>query len=176
MAEGLIAQSYNTAMGMRFGTEIGLTMQQRLTKKVTAEAIFQSSIKNEQSSLTLLLEKHNNILGKGFNIYMGAGPHRTWYTSEESGATTATGLTGVAGAELTLGRINMSWDYKPQVNVWGGEKSFDSNTAISLRYVLVKKKKNPLINLSGDKKKKKQKQKEKRKRKKFKEKQKRKKK
>ncbi len=144
LSQFTFAQTYNTAMGIRFGTEIGLTLQQRVAKKVTVEAVLQNQIKSDQTSLTLLLEKHNNFIGKRFNFFLGAGPHRTWYKDADSIGLTATGITGVAGAEMTIGRLNLSWDYRPKVNVWGGEKSFDSNTAISLRYVLVKKKKKPI--------------------------------
>jgi len=45
------------------------------------------------------------------------------------------------GGEVTFKKINVSWDYKPSVNVMGGETHFAHQSAITLRVVVVKQKK-----------------------------------
>jgi hypothetical protein len=49
-------------------------------------------------------------------------------------------MTVVFGAEITLGRLNISYDFKPAMNVSGGAQRFYYQTGVSLRYVLLKRK------------------------------------
>ena len=139
----LSAQSYRTAAGVRLGTGIGLSIQQKVMDKTTLEGILQSKLKSDELSLTLLLERHHNLLTRRLNFYVGGGVHKSWYTNtgEVTTKEQAAGISGIAGVEFTPGRLSVSWDYKPALNVWGGDQFFDSQTAVSLRYVFVKRKK-----------------------------------
>ena len=141
----LSAQSYNTALGVRLGSEMGLSIQQRRAKKITIEGIAQYNKRYEESTFTGLIESHMPILFRRFNIYTGIGGHYTLLQSREliaeKGNYTA-GITVVAGLELTIARLNLSWDYKPQINVAGVNTGFRGQSAISVRYVIFKKKNN----------------------------------
>ncbi|MEO1518653.1 MAG: hypothetical protein AAFV95_26805 [Bacteroidota bacterium] len=136
-----LAQKYRTAAGIRLGTEIGLSVQQLIRDKTTLEAIFQTRVKTNEIKLTLLGERHYRLLGKRMNFYVGGGVHKGWNTRTEDDFGDPAGLTGVGGVELTLDRLNISWDFQPAVNVVGGDRVFVSQSAISLRYVFVKAKK-----------------------------------
>lgn len=131
-------QSYLTAAGLRLGTDWGLTVQQRLSKRLTVEGILQSSLSREEVMLTGVLQKHVPIITRHFNLYAGAGLHKGWLDSSEAEVTDPFGLTLVAGAEITIGRLNLSYDFKPAINLTGGSKTLYSQTAVSLRYVLLK--------------------------------------
>ena len=135
------AQSYRTAAGMRLGTDWGITIQQKIYKDITLEGIFQSSLKRDELGVTLLVEKHNRLISRRFNFYVGGGVHKSWVTDEDLEYGAPAGVTIILGAELTIARLNLSWDFKPAVNIWGGEQTFYSQTGISLRYVFIKKKK-----------------------------------
>ena len=134
------AQNYTTAGGLRLGTEWGLTLQQRIQKKWTAEFILQSAWNSDRFTFTALGEKHSALLFRGVNLYAGAGPHFGW----EEGGTEAPSTTGVfglslvAGGELTLGRFVVSYDLKPAIDLVGGEKPLRWQSGLSVRYVLVK--------------------------------------
>ena len=141
------AQLYTTAAGLRMGTDWGFTIQQRVANKLTVEGIVQSSLQREEVLVTGILQKHNALITKGLNIYFGAGLHKGWNTANtttEVDAPQATndpfGVTLVGGAEMTLGRFNISYDFKPAINVSGGEKNFYTQSGVSLRYVIVKNK------------------------------------
>ena len=137
----IFAQSYNTSAGMRLGTDWGLTVKQRVAKKTTLEAILQSSLQREEFTLTLLGEQHYPLISRRLNVYAGAGLHKGWNTAaEELVYEDPFGLSFVTGIEFTLGRLNLSYDFKPAVNITGGEKGFYSQTGVSMRYVLVKRK------------------------------------
>ena len=161
----MMAQSYTTAGGIRLGTELGLTLQQRLLKRVTLEGILQSGITKDEFTVTALVERHYPLISKRFNVYLGGGLHKGWVTTNEASYDNPFGITGIAGAEFSIGRLNISYDFKPSINVSGGENPIYMHTGISARYILVKQKVfNDLTN-GGNSKKKKQRQKARRKKK-----------
>ncbi len=159
------AQSYNTAFGMRLGTDWGLTVKQRVSKLTTLEAIVQSSLQREEAMVTLLAEQHFPMITRRLNVYAGAGLHKGWIDGgdDETGAEydDPFGLSLIGGAEMSLGRFNISYDFKPAINLTGGEKTFYTQTAVSLRYVIVKR---PWLKGDPKKKRKRQRERERRKR------------
>lgn len=166
-----IAQAYDTAFGLRLGTEWGLTIKQRIAKRTTLEGIIQSSVWRNETTISLLGEQHFPILFRNLNIYGGGGLHKGWAgNNAEYGD--PFGLTLIGGAELALGRFNVSWDLKPSINVTGGESPVYAHTGLSVRYVIDKRQ--VTIGKTEAEKKKRQRQKDRRKRKRQKEKDKRK--
>jgi len=134
------AQSYITAGGIRLGTDWGLTFKQRILEHVTVEGIAQQSFQREEFMLTGLVQRHYPVVFKGLNFYFGGGLHKGWNqqpTSFENpnGVKNPFGITGIGGLELTIGRLNISYDYKPALNLAGGEKTFYMQTGLSARYV-----------------------------------------
>ena len=155
------SQKYVTAAGLRLGTDWGITLQQRLGRHLTLEGIAQSSLQREELLLTGLLRRHLPILGRRLNLYYGAGLHKGWLSAPaatEAGPAPADpfGVTLVGGAELTIGRLNISYDFKPAINIDGGARRFYSQSGLSVRYVLFQ---------AAKSKKKRQRQKERRKKK-----------
>lgn len=141
----VFSQAYMTAGGLRLGTDWGLTLQQRVGKNTTVEGILQSSLQREEVIVTGLIERHYPIVFKGLNLYFGAGIHKGWLNEParpEAGRdyNDPFGVSFVGGAELTLGRLNFSYDFKPAFNISGGEETFYTQTGISVRYVLLKNK------------------------------------
>ncbi len=136
-------QAYMTSAGLRAGTDWGLTVQQRISKSATLEGIVQSSLKREEVMVTLLAEQHYPVLFRGFNIYFGGGFHKGWLsqTSDNESVLSKTedpfGISLVGGAEITLGRINISYDFKPSLNIKGGEQALYPQTGISVRYAIL---------------------------------------
>ncbi|MCB0704719.1 MAG: hypothetical protein KDC34_05390 [Saprospiraceae bacterium] len=152
------AQSYITSAGLRFGGGIGLTVQQRIAKKSTVEGILQSRLSGNEVRVTGLYERHVPIITKRLNLYGGIGLYKEWVedTYLEQRADPI-GVTFVGGAELTLGRVNLSLDIKPSIQVSQASSfNFDSQIGVSARYVLIK---DGLFDKAGKKKKKKKKKK-----------------
>lgn len=144
LASQTFAQSYMTAGGLRVGTDWGLTVNQRIFPKLTVEGIVQSSLQREEVIVTGLVRRHYPLAFRGLNFYIGGGFHKGWSTVD---ATTDLvprdlkdpfGITGVAGLELTLLKhLNVSYDFKPAINVVGGENTIYPQTGLSIRYVFV---------------------------------------
>jgi len=89
----ITAQSYDAAIGLRLGTEIGATAQIRLPlihKNFVAEGIVHKSLNRNEGSLTLLGKQHQNILSRRLNIFYGAGVHVGW--TDEINTDTGRGL------------------------------------------------------------------------------------
>ncbi len=142
-ARQLPGQSYDLAFGLRLGTDWGLTAQARLPmihKNFAAEAIVQSSFQREEAMLTLLGKQHYPLLTRRINVFIGGGLHKGWVTNDETAAyDDPFGLSVIGGAEITLGRLNLSYDFKPAINLTGGEKTFYTQSGISARYVISKR-------------------------------------
>lgn len=136
----LYAQNYKAAVGIRLGTEVGITGKYRIGERSTLEGILQTSFRYPTSQFTVLYERHYPIITKGLNMYLGVGPHIGWYAPPETTTTDIKfGISPIAGAEITLGKLNLSWDMKPTINLVGGHRILEMETAISVRYILVKK-------------------------------------
>ena len=142
LAPQMFAQSYMTAGGLRAGTDWGLTVNQRIAPKMTVEGIVQSSLQREEVIVTGVVKRHYPLAFRGLNFYLGGGLHKGWSTIGASAELVPSdyknpfGVTGMAGIEITLLKsLNLSYDFKPAVNIVGGERKVYAQTGISIRYV-----------------------------------------
>jgi len=133
----LFAQSYNTVGGLRLGFEMGLTAKHRILKNTAIEGIIQNDFRSDLTSVTILLEQHQKILTRRFNMYVGAGVHKGWLTDSRLDFKNPSGLTLIGGIDFTVKRWNLSYDIKPAINIYGGQNTFDVDSSFSLRYVLI---------------------------------------
>ncbi len=131
------AQAYFTAAGLRLGTEWGLSVQHRFTKSWTGEAILQSAFLNDDVLFTLLAERHFPLIVRNFNIYGGGGVHWAWSGDGRDLHRSGGGLSLIGGLELSLGRLNLSYDLKPALT-FSRHHPLLLHTGLSLRYILVK--------------------------------------
>jgi hypothetical protein len=141
------AQSYKTAAGVRIGQGLDLSVQQYLGRQWTAEGIIHTSLFSDNLGFSLLAEKHRKIFSRNFNIYYGAGGHYYAQTPVNRGseqqplATRVWGLSAIGGAELSLGRLNLAVDFKPELHL-GGDQAYPfvwQPAAVSVRYILEKR-------------------------------------
>ncbi len=139
------AQRYKTAAGIRIDGGVNLTVQQYITDGWTAEGILHTSINSDKFGVTLLGEKHHKILMRGINFYTGAGVHYYGIDANGSEAGSSTdnvfGLSVIGGLEASIGRLNVSVDWKPELHLSGDQvHPFDWNGAsISVRYIIAKR-------------------------------------
>lgn len=147
----LNAQSYIMSGGLRLGSghtgrQVGLTFQQRFAKHYTLEEIIQTDF-SRNTTVHIIGKKHIPIVTRRLNVYGGAGvsfgsEQSTQRVGNETIIATGNPTAGVdliAGAELTLAKVNVSVDYKPNFNVAGGRNPWASGqVALSARTVLVK--------------------------------------
>lgn len=133
------AQTYRTAAGVRFGTEIGLSIQQRLWETGTIEGIVTSNKNRWQAQA--LVQYHRRVIGRRINSYFGVGPH---YGELINGGSYA-GITPIFGFEMTFFGLNLSYDYKPSFNVFHGSALLYHDTGLTVRVILLKQKRNGVL-------------------------------
>lgn len=129
------SQAYTTAVGVRALGDFGISIQQKVYKKFTIECILETNTE-QYTALSLLGEFHHPILIRRLNFYTGIGPHIAWEPLYDN----AFGISAVAGIEVSLKHLNLSWDFKPSIHLIGGNQTFVTNTAISFRYIVIKQK------------------------------------
>jgi hypothetical protein len=133
-------QSYDLAMGLRLGTDWGLSIQQRVAKKTTIEAILQNSFRREEAMFTILGEQHLPFITRRFNLYTGGGIHAGWNQgAKDVNYKAPLGISIIAGLEFTLGNLNLSYDIKPAINLRGGEQFMYIQSGLTARYVILKR-------------------------------------
>lgn len=145
-AAPIFAQKYKTAAGVRFDNGLNLTVQQYITNGWTAEGILHTPLMaSKDLGVTVLAEKHRKILFRGTNFYTGIGAHYYWQQNSVRDAEeiheNVMGLSGIAGLEMSLGRINLAVDWKPELHLSGDQaRPFEWNGAsVSLRYIIEKR-------------------------------------
>lgn len=131
------AQKYRTAAGARIESDrFGLTLQQKLHDRGTIEAI--AAVGSRDYSLTGLYERHFPLLGERFNYYLGAGAHVG--NLKDKGV--FTGGDVILGVEYKVNGLPflLSADVKPAFHI-NHEDWIQLSSGISIRYVLIKEKK-----------------------------------
>ncbi|WP_051718819.1 hypothetical protein [Hymenobacter sp. IS2118] len=132
-----LAQKYRTTAGIRAGgSAYGLTVQQLVLPSTTLEGL--ALFSTRERSATVLAERHFGILGPSLNYYLGAGAH----VGSHKDHGTFWGFDGIVGAEykIPFARVVLSVDFKPTVEFNSADWT-RFPTAFSVRYILVKQKK-----------------------------------
>jgi hypothetical protein len=138
-SSNIFAQKYQTAGGIRIGSDVGLTIKQHIGDNWTVEAMGTTKSRDNESRLTLLAAKHFNFLGRGLNMYAGGGLHKGFLNEVKTGYSPTFGLSTIAGMEATMGRYNFSIDLRPTYNFQSGAAQDNYNTylGLSARYIFV---------------------------------------
>ncbi len=139
-------QSYKTAAGIRLDKGVNFTVQQHIVDNWTVEGILHTPLRSEDIGVTLLAERHQKILFRGINLYAGGGAHYYWKSTANRVDTDPVvknvfGITGIGGLEMSLGRLNFAFDWKPELHLAGDEiHPFEwSGASVSVRYILAKR-------------------------------------
>jgi hypothetical protein len=142
LAPAASAQKYRTAIGVRLGRpDVGVTITQRLAERTTLEVI--GSAASNDLTLTALARQHTGILGHALNLYAGLGPHfgNTQHRGNYVGGTLVLGVEW----KIPIFPLVVAYDWQPAISSGNREKRFNNSTAISLRYVLFKEKKDGIF-------------------------------
>ena len=137
----LNAQHYLLAAGLSAGDGFGLSVQGKLFKHSSLEMLYKPTMFQNPNQLSLVYRKHLSLITDRFNICGGAGFVQNWNEklTDENIFTKNGGIKTVLGAEITLGRYNVSWDFSPELFIWGQKSgTFQSGSAITVRYVFIK--------------------------------------
>lgn len=132
---------YKAALGARLGPWLGLTFKYNLDDRSSLEFLGETRLR--AAFVTGLYEFHfpfNSV--DGLRAYIGAGGHAGYLSRAWTGGSTGRtegftgGLDGIIGIEYTFPRfpINISADWKPILQFWGGAYWDYQSYAFSIRY------------------------------------------
>lgn len=133
ISSSIYSQSYFTSAGVRVGNGFGITVKQRMLQKVTVEGIIQTD--RNYNTLAGLVEFHQPVLTRYFNLYGGAGLHSSFPKKAEDPA--GFGIDLVAGLECNISKLNLSLDYMPRINFTGNNNVLEGGVSLSVRYILI---------------------------------------
>lgn len=144
------AQTYNTAIGIRFDDGVNITAKQFLTGKDYLELMVHAPVFSNDIGFTALWERHRKVLTRNTSFYYGAGPHL--YLRNQGRALdteynkNVIGLSGIMGIDFCIGRINLSVDVLPELHLTGeATRALDFNgVSFSARYIFNKKERKKL--------------------------------
>ncbi len=147
MSLAVFGQGYNTAGGLRVGAGAGLDLVQRIGPKQSLELIAQNRFGTDAFTLTAVGRRHVALGLKRVNFFVGGGLHKGWGYEDETRSKRGDpfGITLQGGAEVTFGRTNVAFDFLPQIHLSGRVIPASFGSAVSLRYVLIKRKSNVSI-------------------------------
>lgn len=136
-------QKYNTALGLRFGNDLAVSVEQRLFDNYTLQLEHQDAIFSNEKNTSLLMKKHFGILGKRFNVSLGGGLgyHQESYVNETNSHYASPSAMFSVGGEFTIGRLNLIYDFMPGYQ-FGQEVAgsrFYTYSGIGVRYVMWKR-------------------------------------
>jgi len=136
-------QDYRLGLGLRLGTDAGLTAKYFLQKTLAAEALV--STRWSGFLLTGLLESHHRPFSNPeFKLYFGGGVHfATWngnhihpWFPTDGVVRSIFGFDGIIGLEYTFRKIplNLGVDWKPAINLSDYKWVWLDNGGLSVRY------------------------------------------
>lgn len=139
----IAAQTYKTALGLRFGgLTSGLTIKHFSNKNTALEGIF--SVARKSFLITGLYENHSASANSSLIFLYGAGAHvgffqngGSYYYNDNRKYTSNTviGIDGIIGLDYKFNKtpLNISMDLKPFIDLTGSSY-FYMDGGISLRY------------------------------------------
>ena len=140
------AQSYQTAVGLRFGgLTSGLTVKHFVSKTSALEGIL--SVGRRSFIVTGLYEKHIPVdNSNAFKFYFGGGGHLGFFQNDGgyyyyndrplyTTSYTVAGIDGIAGIEYKFKEapINIGLDFKPFIDFFNGNTVYFDG-GLSIRY------------------------------------------
>lgn len=145
---GTFAQAYNTTLGLRAGTDIGVSVVQRIGKKITIEGLYRDAVLDDTRNADLLLKRHFNALTRRINLFTGLGiGYIDKLNADRESIQNAFSMPLILGAEIVLINLHIGLDFQPSFafNEIDGRRLLPS-AAFSIRYILVPRKNKKIDN------------------------------
>jgi hypothetical protein len=136
-----VAQKYNIAGGLRWGGDLGLSISERIAKRITLEQNFNSADNNHYYSLFALARYHQPLVTKRFNWFYGGGVGIVGV--KETGSTPESNSLSLilqTGLEYTIKRATFYIALEPYAYINNRSPRFYVHKVFSLKYVIFKRK------------------------------------
>ena len=132
-------QSYEWAAGLQLSKFMGISAVYSPKEKYSFEAVLSKNMWTGESGVSLIGRHHKKIITRGLNFYGGGGLHYGMFDDGERG--NFGGLLLQGGAEMSLGKTNLSFNITPLVGVGNQDVKFRIGSDVTIRYILKKQEK-----------------------------------
>ena len=129
-------QSYEWAAGLQLSKFMGISAVYSPKEKYSFEAVLSKNMWTGESGVSLIGRHHKKIITRGLNFYGGGGLHYGMFDDGERG--NFGGLLLQGGAEMSLGKTNLSFNITPLVGVGNQDVKFRIGSDVTVRYILKK--------------------------------------
>ena len=130
------AQSYQWAAGLKLSKSMGLSVVYSPGQHYSFEGIISKNLWTNESGVSLTGRYHHKIITRGLNFYGGGGLHYGMYEDGERGD--FGGLLLQGGAEISLGKTNLSFNLTPLIGVGSENMKFRIGSDVTIRHILKK--------------------------------------
>jgi hypothetical protein len=149
-SSAILAQTYNTAIGIRFDDGMNLTAKQSVGDREYLEGMLHTPIFSKDLGITGLWERHRKLGLRNLSFYYGVGAHGYFRNQGRSNDLEVNknvfGVSGIGGLDICMGRLNFSADVLPELHLTGEtSRALEWNgVSISARYIFDKKERKKL--------------------------------
>ena len=135
------AQKYNLAGGLRWGGDLGISLTERIGKRITLEQNFNSADENHYYSLFAVARYHQPLVTKRFNWFYGGGAGIVGVKKTDSAPeSNSFSLILQTGLEYTIKRATFYVALEPYAYTNNKNPRFYMHKVFSLKYVIFKRK------------------------------------
>ena len=146
--EHIIAQEYDSGIGIRAGLNPGITGKIFLARHSAFKTMGAlegiAAVRFKGVAVTGLYEFHTEVFDtRGLYLFFGGGVHVAYWDSKEvfwetdnTGMQTYAGIDGIVGLEYVIQDIPLTigMDWKPNLNLIGDNAGIIDDIAVSVRY------------------------------------------
>jgi len=135
------AQKYNIAAGLRWGGNLGLSVSERIAKRVTLEQNITSENTDYYYALSALVRYHQPLITNRFNWFYGGGIGLVGIKeTDKYQESTATSFVLQTGLEYTLSRATFYVALEPYTFLANSHLRFKIDKMFSIKYIIFKRK------------------------------------
>lgn len=130
------AQSYQWAAGLKLSKFMGISAVYSPAPQYSVEGIISKNLWTNEGGFSVIGRYHRKIISRGLNFYGGGGLHYGFYDDVE--LNDFGGLILQGGAEISLGKTNISFNLTPMVGIGSENVKLRIGSDFTLRYILKK--------------------------------------
>ncbi len=135
------AQKYNFAGGLRWGGNLGLSLSERVARRVTLEQNILSENDSYYYYLSALVRYHQPLITNRFNWFYGGGFGIVGIKETDIyPESTATSFVLQTGLEYTINRATFYVALEPYTFLANSHLRFKMDKMFSIKYVIIKRK------------------------------------
>lgn len=130
------SQSYQWAAGVKLSKQMGLSVVYSPEVPYSIEGVISKNLWTNEGGLSVIGRYHQKVLTRGINFYGGGGFYYGIYDDPETPSFSGLILNG--GAEMSLGKTNLSFNISPLIAAGSQDMKFRIGSDVTIRRIIKK--------------------------------------